>query len=310
MLAAVVLALVSLGLINRLVYGPEGQVRAYFAAVREGNGAHALGILGAQIPDANAAMLDGAALKSSMAEVRHLTTSSVAFADGGERATVTVSYTLAGQPQTTDFQLHRVGSHWGVFDRWQIDSGPLPTVHLTSNAVEAATLNSTKVPVNQGERSFAVLYPGRYTVTFESALYSAGSQSVDVTGPGGQVAELEIALEPSETARISVQQQVRTYLDTCATQNSLYPAGCPFEYPFSGRVLGDVTWSVVTYPEPEVSVVAGRWSLGQGQGVAEVSLTELDLLTGATRQVTEEIPFTLTGSLAVSGEELVLKPSS
>lgn len=309
MLAAIILALASLALINRLVYGPGGQVRAYFAAVREGNGSQALGILGAQVPDASAAMLNGEALKSSMAELKDLQTEGVTITDGGERATVTVSYTLAGEPQSTDFQLHKVGSHWGVFDRWAIDAGALPTVHLTSEAVEAATLNSTKVAVADGERSFAVLYPGRYTVTYESALYSAGSQSVNVTAATGQATELTIALEPSETAKASVQQQVRTYLDSCATQNSLYPSGCPFEYDFSGRVDGDVTWSITSYPQPAVTLAGGTWELGKSQGTAEISFTELDLYTGKTQQVTETVTFTLAGSLAPTGDQLTFAPA-
>ena len=308
-LAALVIALTSLALINRLVYGPQGQVRAYFAAVREGDGSKALGILGAQVPDASAAMLNGGALKASFAGLKDLSTGAVTVTDGGERATVTVTYTLDGEAGSTDFRLHKVGSHWGVFDQWQIDAGELPTVEITSNSVEAATLNNTKVAVEGGSREFAVLYPGSYTVTYESALYSAGSQTVPVTAPGGAPSPLTVELTPSEAAVTSVQQQIKTYLDTCAAQSSLYPTGCPFEYDFSGRVDGEVTWLVTEYPQPEVTLAGGKWALGKSSGKAEISFTELDLYTGETQQVTDTVSFSLKGSLTASGETLTFTPA-
>ncbi|WP_237236465.1 hypothetical protein [Rothia nasimurium] len=308
-LAALVIALTSLALINRLVYGPQGQVRAYFAAVREGDGSKALGILGAQVPDASAAMLNGGALKASFAGLKDLSTRAVTVTDGGDRATVTVTYTLDGEAGSTDFYLHKVGSHWGVFDQWQIDAGELPTVEITSNSVEAATLNNTKVAVEGGSREFAVLYPGSYTVTYESALYTAGSQTVDVTAPSSDPSPLTVELTPSEAAVTSVQQQIKTYLDTCAAQNSLYPTGCPFEYDFSGRVDGDVTWLVTEYPQPEVTLAGGKWALGKSSGKAEISFTELDLYTGETQQVTKTVSFSLKGSLTASGETLTFTPA-
>ncbi|WP_237243414.1 hypothetical protein [Rothia nasimurium] len=308
-LAALVIALTSLALINRLVYGPQGQVRAYFAAVREGDGSKALGILGAQVPDASAAMLNGGALKASFAGLKDLSTRAVTVTDGGDRATVTVTYTLDGEAGSTDFYLHKVGSHWGVFDQWQIDAGELPTVEITSNSVEAATLNNTKVAVEGGTRKFAVLYPGSYTVTYESALYTAGSQTVDVTAPSSGPSPLTVELTPSEAAVTSVQQQIKTYLDTCAAQNSLYPTGCPFEYDFSGRVDGDVTWLVTEYPQPEVTLAGGKWALGKSSGKAEISFTELDLYTGETQQVTKTVSFSLKGSLTASGETLTFTPA-
>lgn len=308
-LAALLLALASLALINRLVYGPAGQVRAYFAAVREGDGSKALGILGGQVPDASAAMLRGDALRASMANLKDLSTETVTLTDNGERATVTVTYTLDGRAASTDFYLHKVGSHWGVFDRWQIDAGELPTLEITSNSVEAATLNNTKVALDGGSRKFAVFYPGSYTVTYQSALYTAGSQTVDVTAADSEPAALALELTPSDTAVASVRQQIKTYLDTCAAQSSLYPVGCPFEYDLSGRVDGDVTWLVTDYPQPEITLAAGRWLLGKSSGRAEISFTELDLYTGKTRQVTEIVPFTLAGSLSASGETLTFTPA-
>lgn len=306
---AVVIALVSLGLVNRLVYGPEGQVRAYFMALREGNGSKALGILGVEVPEASAAVLDGAPLRAAASGIENVRTGSVKLADGGDRAVVTVTYRVADKEHSTVFRLHKVGSHWGVFDQWQIDTGGLATVDVVSPQVDAATLNNVKVSLGDGRRKFAVLHPGVYTVSYESALYSSVSESVTVTGEG-EVPPLAVDLEPSEAALASVQQQVKSYLDTCAAQSALYPDGCPFEFAFAGRVDGAVTWTVTEYPELEVSLEKGRWSVGQGEGKAQVSFTELDLLTGERSQVAQEVPFTVAGSLSVGEESVQFTPAS
>lgn len=305
---AVVIALVALGLINRLVYGPGGQVRAYFIALYEGDGSKALGILGSEVPEASAAVLDGAPLRAAASGIEDVRTESVEVTDGGERASVTVVYRVEGEERSTVFSLHKVGSYWGVFDQWQIDAGALPTVEVVSSQVEAATLNNVKVSLGEGSREFTVLYPGVYTVSYESALYSSVSESVTVTGEG-EVQSLAVELEPSEAALASVQQQVKSYLDTCAAQSALYPDGCPFEFAFAGRVDGAVTWTVTEYPQPQVSLEKGRWSLGQGEGKAQVSFTELDLLTGERSQVAQEVPFTVAGSLSVGEESVEFTPA-
>lgn len=308
LVVAGVLALSSLALINRLVYGPGGQVRAYFVALREGDGASALGILGAEIPEAGAALLDGDPLREASADVTDLRTESVDFGEGGDRATVTVAYQLAGEEERTSFDLRKVGSHWGVFDRWEIEAGALPVVRVSSGQVDAATLNGAKVSLGEGSREFAVLYPGRVTVSYESALYSSVSESVAVVAESGEPAEVAVELEPSEAVLASVQQQVRTYLDSCAAQNALYPEGCPFEFAFAGRVEGAVTWTVTDYPEPSVGVKRSGWSLGSDTGTAEISFTSLDLLTGQRSQVVREVPFKVAGSLKVEQDQVVFTP--
>lgn len=307
---AVVIALVALGLINRFVYGPDGQVRAYFSAVREGDGSKALGILGVEAPDASAAMLTGDALKASFAELKNLETSQVEVLDGGEKARVTVAYELAGEPGSTVFETQKVGSHWGVFDQWHIVPQELPVLEVSSGAVEAATLNGTKVPLKQGEGTFAVFYPGHYTVTYESALFSAVSESVSVTSASQDASQLSVELQPSEAAVASVQQQVNTYLSSCATQDSLYPTGCPFELAFDGRVDGGVAWEISEYPEVEVSLSQGKWTLAPAQGTAKISFTELDLFTGKKKQVVHSVPFTVTGSLTVANDAVIFKAAA
>ena len=310
-LGAVIIALAALALINRTVYNPAGQVSQYFAAVREGNGERALGILGATVPESNGAMLDGDALRASMAQLKDLEVAQTQYSDDGSHAVVTVSYTLDGQPQTTDFQLSKVGSHWGVFDQWHIDTKELPVVNVASSADSAATLNNQKVAVDQGKRAFAVTYPGEFTATYESALYSAKPQTAQVVSANQKPQTLRIELVPSEAVQNSIVYSIKSQLDQCAIQSSLYPAGCPFEYDFTGRVQGDVKWSIEKYPEPQAKLTPeGKWVLPDSQGTAKVSFTQLDLLTGKTSQVNDTVNFIYSGTLETTDADVTVHPVS
>ncbi len=56
-MVAVSVAAAALVMTNKLVYGPTGQVREYFHALRTGNSSYARGLLGA-IPDSDTSLLD------------------------------------------------------------------------------------------------------------------------------------------------------------------------------------------------------------------------------------------------------------
>lgn len=291
------IAAAALIMTNKLVYGPTGQVREYFHALRVGNGSHARGLLNAQIPDGDAALLDGEALKRSVASMSQVEYEVTEMSEDGRQATVRASYTLDGQPQSTDFHLHHSGTHWGFFDKWAIDGDTLPTVKVNIQGVEAATVNNRKVAVDKGEATFPVFYPGTYAVSYDSTVYTAQKVTETVTNNQGEHLA-RVDLKPSDNALASVKEQITDHLQKCAAQNALYPAGCPFEYGFGGRVDSTVQWTVERVADPQVSVnAAGTWLVQPMKGTVRVSFTQLDLYTGARSQVQKEIPFMLKASV-------------
>lgn len=310
MVCATIMAFAALWIINRTIYNPAGQVRQYVQALQEGNGQRALGISGAQVPEGNAAMLEGDALKDAVSALDDLKVSTESLAADGKTAVVEVSYELNGESTSSVFNLHKAGSHWGVFDQWKMDPVTLPTLTLNTPGLTAATLNNEKVAVDGGSRDFAVFYPGVYSMTYESSLYSAQQESVKFTSQQDHPS-ITLSRKPSESALKSVNYQIKSGLDHCATQNTLYPSGCPFEYAFNGRVDSDVSWSITKYPQPEVTLTPqGSWSMKPAAGRAHVEFTQIDLYTGKTSKVSKDVPFTYTGKISVDGESLTVAPAS
>ena len=112
---AVSVATAALVMTNKLVYGPTGQVREYFHALRTGNGSYARGLLGAQIPEGDASLLDGDALRRSVSSLGEVSYEVVETSEDGEHATVRASYSLGGFAAAYGFSFAPFGHALGLF---------------------------------------------------------------------------------------------------------------------------------------------------------------------------------------------------
>lgn len=307
-LLSVAAAAVTIALVNKYQYGPETDVKAYFEALQAGDGAAALGALNAEVPDSNAALLDGEPLEVAAETLDDVSISTVS--SSGDQAVVRADYTLDGQEHSSEFTLHPADTQWGFFTVWDFDRTTLPTMHVTMAGSTSVDINGESVALTDSARDFAVFYPGVYTGSFTSAMVTAEPERTLVTDPGTQ-ADLELVASPSDELTSQVSGQIKTYLDNCAGQDTLYPAGCPFSYEFTGRVLDDVQWSITEYPEPEVRLggpTADRWTLMDAPGTAKIEFTSVNLFDGKTSKVSEDAPFTFKGDLVVTEDKATVTP--
>lgn len=301
-------AVVTIALVNKYQYGPETEVKAYFDALREGDGGKALGLLRADVPDSNAALLDGAPLKSAGEQIEDLKISTVST--DSEHAVVRAEYELRERELSSEFTLHPAQTQWGFFTVWDFDRTTLPTMRVSMPGATAVDINGESVALTGSSRDFAVFYPGVYTGSYTSPMVTAEPQATLVTGaerPTG----LELTATASDTLKSQVNEQVRAYLDKCASQDVLYPAGCPFSYEFPGRVQDSVKWTITEYPQPRVRLGGsgtGSWSLEDSKGKARIQFTALNLFDGKTAEVSTEVPFTFSAGLAVSEEHATVTP--
>lgn len=299
-----------MALIATYAFGPTAPVRDYLQAIRNGDGGKAMALLDAKVPDSNAAMLDGHALSESTKTLGHLHYEVRELSE--DRAVVTVQYRLNDKDSSTEIPVHRTGIHAGVLEDWAIDSTTLPTLDVTAPGIETATLNREKVGVPHGSEKFAVFFPGVYTAQYSSPLLSSRESTTTVTSadPAKTVdrnPSLTLDLAPSEQAKDSIRSQVDDVLKRCAAQDSLYPQGCPFEYDFSGRVQGDVKWSIVEKPDSSATIdPQGHWKLTNPKGKARITFQALDLYTGKVSTVDEIVPFQLNADLRINGDAVEL----
>ena len=305
---SVAAAAVTIALVNKYQYGPETDVKAYFDALQAGDGAAALGALNAEVPDSNAALLDGEPLEAAAEKLDDVEISTVSSTS--DQAVVRADYTLDGQEHSSEFTLHPADTQWGFFTVWDFDRTTLPTMHVTMPGSTAVDINGESVALTDSARDFAVFYPGIYTGSYTSPMVTAEPEQTLVTDPDAET-DLTLDASPSDELKSQASEQIKTYLDTCAEQDTLYPAGCPFSYEFSGRVQDSVKWSIIEYPTTEIRLSGpnvDRWGLMDAPGTAKIEFISVNLLDGKTSQVSEEVPFTFKGTLEVTEEEATVTP--
>jgi len=292
-------AVVVIWLVNAKVYGPGKQVENYFQALQDGNGALALGILNADVPEANAALLDSDALRASTEGLEVLGMDEVSASVDG-RTNVVVSYRLDGAEQQTTFELEQTGTRWMFFDEWSFRPQDLPTVRVNAPNQNEAQLNGTRVLLPEGTNTFAAFYPSRVAASYTSGYFEAPEQSAVLAGPGDAM-DLTLRSQATEELVETVDARVREFLDNCAgEQNRLAPPGCPFYHLTDNRVEPPITWEILKYPTVEISPADGHWVLSPLEGKARVSATQTDLFSGAQSPLVEEKDFTFGARLSVT----------
>ncbi|RKQ34856.1 hypothetical protein [Kocuria tytonis] len=305
---AVAAAAVTIALVNKYQYGPETDVREYFRALQDGDGGKALGLLNARVPDSNAALLDGEPLAEAGRHLEDVSVSTVS--SDGDRAVVRANYLLDGKAASSEFTLHPAETQWGFFTVWDFDPSTLPTMTVSMPGSTAVDINGASVALPGSARDFAVFYPGIYTGSYSSPMITADATEVAVSDEDARTT-MKLTAVPSEQLKQQVARQIHARLDSCASKDSRYPAGCPFSYDFPGRIQGRVSWSITDYPTPRPRLGgprADQWSLPDAGGTAHIEFTAVDLYDGRTSKVSRDVPFTFSADLEVTGDRATVTP--
>ena len=299
-------AVVAVYFVNAKMYGPEEHVRGYLQKLADGEGEQALGLLQAQVPDANAALLDDDALRASVqglevtgfGEVRDI---------GEDRVEVPVNYTYDGEDGSTTFVLENTGRRWMFFDTWEFVPSVLPTVQVSAPVLREANLNGVRVTLPEGTNTFAAFPLSRVAASYESQYLAAPEERAVVTADSeGR----QLALAPAATQELisKVDTGIREFLDGCTAADRLAPPGCPFYHLTNNRVEQPIKWSIAQYPKVELTQAEGRWVLSPLTGTARVTATQVDLFSGDKSPLVAEEEFSFNAALRVDGETVTLTP--
>lgn len=300
-------AIITIGVVNDNEFGPEKTVSHYLQALREGDGATALGLLQAKVPSANAAALDGPALAQSQAALEDVSIAEAVDAPDNQKR-VTVSYTIDDAGFSTDFLLNPGPRQWAFFDTWTMAPTTLPTVSASVVNANEASINGVQANMPGGRNSFAVFYPGSYEVEFRSALFAAPAVTRHVTNADQPVPAVALASGPTSNLLSQVDGVIRTYLDDCTQQAVLMPTGCPMSAVSNNRVASPISWSIAAYPAITISPYDGQWVLAPLTVKAQVAFQEQDLFTGLLQDVKQTSDFGFSARLQITGNDVSVTP--
>jgi hypothetical protein len=310
--AFAIFALATVGgvaLANATVFSAGSFVRIYLDAIARGDAESALQLPGVDDTEASTSLLHPDALTGLD---RLQQTSDVDLGGGVHR--VAYSWVSPGGSGTSEFLVERVGTRFGLFPEWGFAVSPTSTISLTVSHDSAFFVNALQADTEQDSDDsveYALFVPGEYAFGHESSFLTAAPQLVVAVTPGSQLAAT-IDVEANDVFVEQVQEEVDEHLDECATQDVLFPTGCPFGQAIENRVVSTPVWSIVDYPEVQVEAGAefDTWTVPPASGIAHLVVDVQSLFDGSVSTFDEDVPFevdyliTFTGPSAITIEQV------
>lgn len=299
--------------VYREFYSASAFVERYVGMLADGRAADALTLPGVTVDSAvlEAAGMPGNASDAllrpaALAPLSDVRTVSETVQDGVTR--VTVAYTAGSFPGTTTFAVEPNGMV-GVAPTWRFAKSPLAVVDLTVLGSMSFDVNGFEIDKRQVSPDgvdadpsapvpMLVFSPGVYSVTVDSLLASTPGIAVLSDSPLTTV-PVSLQAQPTEQFVSVVTERVEEFLSACATQEVLQPTACPFGYPVQDRIVSPPTWSIIAQPAITVVPDGAGWQIPAAEAMAHIEVEIRSLFDGTTRQVSEDVPFTVTGKIAV-----------
>jgi hypothetical protein len=286
--------------VNATVFGAAGFVQVYLTALARGDAGGALGMPGVTVdPASRGDFLTDAAL-AAPTTIRGITV------EPGDEAVelVTVAWSRGGTDGVSTFAVERTGSRLGLFPRWAFAVSPVATLQLTVEHDARFELNGVSASSRESD-GFAVLVPGVYVIDHHSEYLRAAARTVVADRPGAQLgATLDVQPTPAFEQRVAAD--IHDSLTDCATQEVLFPTGCPLGHAVVDRVASAPEWSIAD--DLVVDVAPGP---GLGTWLVPVSVTShlvvevRSLFDGRVTTFDEDIPVTATYLATVGADDSV-----
>ncbi len=322
-------------LLNALVYNPEAAVEEYVTALRDGDGATALAISKGYLSDdapntISTVLLDGEALAASAAMLKHAEIEAVdaevpdSYRDVElTQRVVEIRYLdAADELRTTSVIVDKIGSSWLFFNEWELHPMPLQQVQLVpsqmpenSKADEpVAHVHDQPTPLlgtNGAPATLATFAPSlielEYQGTYLEVTDSEHFTVTDLLAPGATV-EFTFEVNLTQAVDDAITEEVQQQLQHCTQQTVLKPAGCPFGYETTNRVVPDsVSWSI-DVPDVQYSWEDSEPRIDWVMATANLSAQEIDIGTGQQSAVDYEEIFEMSAQLEITPENIRVRP--
>lgn len=302
-------------------YSPSAFVQRYIDLLSTGRAAEALQVPGVSLDlsvlqDAgiDASASEALLRRAALAPLTDVTVSEKSEKNGVHE--VVVDYRAGGVEGTSTFTVAQDG--WvGVVPNWRFTESPLAEIELTVRgadkfAVNGFAVDRRQVSVDGAEAvpldpvHLLVFTPGRYSVTVDTPIATSPGVSV-LADTALARTPVDVQAEPTEKFIGVVQQQVEQFLTECAKQEVLLPTRCPFGLQLHNRLAPDTTpkWSITTQPVVTLVPDGAAWALPPTDAMAHIDVEIQSLFDGTVREVSQDVPFRVNGTVTVLADGTV-----
>lgn len=295
----------------REFYSPTAFVLRYLDLLADGRAGDARAVAGVDL-DADALQRAGLTASASDALLRSSVLAPLTDVEAlseeaaGEITRVTVRYRVGGADAQTSFDVRQDG--WiGPMPQWRFATSPLAVVDLTVRGSMRFDVNGFTIDKRQiaGDAvdplapvPLLVFSPGLYSLSVDTAISATPGVAVLADAPRTGI-PVDLQAEPTEEFVSVVQQRVDEFLAACASQEVLQPTGCPFGYQVRNRIVGAPTWSITEQAEVRVEPDGAAWKIVPADATAHIDVSIRSLFDGSVRDVSEDVPFLVSGTITV-----------
>lgn len=298
----------------REFYSPTAFVERYLTLLAEGRAADALAVPGVTV---DVEQLEAAGLPASASDallrpdaLATLTDIRITGEETAENGNVlvTVAYSAGAFPGTTTFEIEPQG--WvGVAPTWRFAKTPLALMDLSVQGSMTFDVNGFAIDKRQvspdgvdadplAPVSLLVFSPGIYSVSVDTPISASRGVAVLSDSPLAKVPVEVQAYATPEFVGV-VQQRVEEFLENCATQEVLQPTACPFGFVVQDRIVSPPKWSITAQPTVSVVPDGAGWRIPPADAAARIEVDIRSLFDGSVEAVAADVPFVVTGSIAV-----------
>jgi hypothetical protein len=292
--------------LNATVFGPGDFVRVYLDALARGDAQSALDLPGVDAAGVGDLLLTDDVLVG-LSGIRQV--SDVGL--GGDRHRVTMAWGSPAGDGSTAFDVERVGTRLGLFPEWGFAVSPVAVISLDVQHDPRFTVNGVAESTGRdtaGAVSYAVLVPGTYVLGHDTTFLEARPVTV-LADEVGATLTARVDVEPAPLFARSLAAEVEEQLAACATQQVLFPTGCPFGQSIENRVVSDPVWSMIEFPDLELEPgTFGSWEAGPAPGTAHLDVDVQSLFDGSIEPLDQDVPFQAEYSITIDGDSLLVTP--
>lgn len=294
-----VLTLVSVPVLNFTVHKPGRAVLTYFKALENHDTHRALSMLdipgNTNLNGVTDDILSGAASVPRQAKVLDSTRVNDDAYD------VKVSYVQGSDTRETTFRVKRDERTFGTVQKWYIKLDQWPVITIDTGGVPTAQLNGVSVPAGETP----VLFPVTYTVGFNSTYLRSDLQTVDVTEPDTTSA-VHLTGKPTPELTKKVSEILKKQIDQCVKEKTLMPADCSFGKETTNQILGDVKWSVKSYPNVTLENGASGIEMAPANVELTVSGKQRDAVTAFESTFTDTVTARMRAQVRIEGNNVTV----
>lgn len=290
-------------ILNATLYSPAGFVRGYLDALQRHDAQGALELAG-PLPSGSASR--ELLTSNALGDIADLALVSDTVKGGSHR--IRFTFVANGTQSMSDFAVSRSGALFGLFDQWRFDTSPLATLDLTVLHDERASVNGQAIVSPSPDRpaAYVVFAPNSYVLSHDTTWLHADAETIPVT-TGGSTVPARLDVEANAAFGKEVKRQLDAYLDACAQQQVLLPAGCPFGQTIGNRIVSTPKWAMVAYPA--VSIVStGRvreWLMPSSAGAAHLTVDVKSLFDGSVSPFDANVSFTTSVRLTLLSDDSI-----